>query len=135
MPKQTFLNRQTSRKLFLIDAIGALVSTMMLGVVLIRLESLIGMPPDILYLLAGIAALFFINSSTCYLRNIQNWKPYLKIVAVANLIYCCLTAVLVIALYDMLTFLGIAYFIGEIVLVVMLSTFELRYAAQEHTAH
>ena len=109
------------KKLFLIDSIGALLSAFFLGVVLVRWESHIGMPAHILYTLATIALLFSLHSLYCFLRYGDHWKQRLKIVAIANLLYCSLTLALVIYFYHPLTILGVVYFIVEIIVVVMLS--------------
>ena len=123
------MDRKTIVKnLFLIDGIGALVSAIFLGIVLVSLHSLIGMPRNILYLLAVIPCFFAVYSFTCHFAAIKNWQPYLKIIAVANLLYCCLTLGLVLGLREQLTYLGIGYFIIEIIIVVALAIFEWRTA-------
>lgn len=125
-----FLSRIQPQKLFLIDALGALLSALMLGGVLVYFRELIGLPQRILYLLAGLAALFAVYSFTCFLRTPVNWRPYLRLIATVNLLYCCLTAVLVF-LYQDVTALGIAYFVAEIIIVVSLAIYEWR-TAQSH---
>jgi hypothetical protein len=41
------------KTLFLIDAIGAVLSTVLLGIVLVAFEKYIGMPTNVLYALAA----------------------------------------------------------------------------------
>jgi len=113
------------RSLFLIDGLGALVSAFSLGVFLVQFKYAFGMPEKVLYILAVIACVFAINSLSCYFRNIKNWRPYLKAIAIANLLYCCATLFLVFFHYTDLTVLGIAYFLVEIIIIVVLATFEL----------
>lgn len=115
-------------KLFLTDSLGALLSTIMLGIVLPRFESVFGMSQPILYLLASIAGIFFINSLLCYIRKPANWRPYMKAIALANLTYCCLTIGFIIYLFPVMTVLGIAYFALEIIVVILLSLTELKAA-------
>lgn len=117
------------RQVFLIDGLGALLTAVMLGIVLAQLESFFGMPRAKLYVLAGIAVIFAIYSLTCYWRLPIHWQPYLRAIAVANLLYCCVTAGLVVYLYEELTIWGIGYFVGEIVIVVSLAIFEWKVGA------
>lgn len=116
------------QKLFLTDSLGALLSAMMLGLVLPRLEGVVGMPKQVLYWLASIAGIFFIHSLLCFLRKPVNWRPRLRIIALANLSYCCLTIGLILYWFPMLTVLGLAYFALEIMVVILLSLMELKAA-------
>lgn len=120
----------TPKKLFLIDAIGALVSAIFLGVVLVNLKEYIGMPQDVLYLLAFLPVLFFIYSTSCYSFIKNNWKPYLRIIAVINMLYCLLSISMIIIHATALTILGYAYFIVEAIIVGVLAVVEYRTAAQ-----
>lgn len=125
------LNSKLSiKKLFLIDAIGALVSAILLGVVLVALQHLVGLPKNMLYLLSAIPILFFTNSLRCYKFDPTAAALNLKLVAIFNLLYCCLTASLIVIYFNDLTTLGIIYFSGEIILVVALSIFELQFASK-----
>lgn len=114
------------QNIFLIDALGALTTTILLSQVLARFESVFGMPREILYLLALIAALFAIYSFWCHWRTKVNRIPYLKGIALANTLYCILTLGLVIHLHHSLTWLGTAYFIGEIIIVMGLVLVEIK---------
>ncbi len=118
------------RKLFLLDGIGAIVSALSLGVVLVQFESIFGMPKQVLYCLAAAASIFAIYSLTCYFSNIKYWRPFLKVIAFANLSYCFATAILVFYFYQELTVLGILYFVLEKLIVVPLALFELKTATK-----
>ena len=61
----------------------------------------------------------------------ENWKPYMKIIAVANLMYVCLTAGLIVYLYQKLTILGLTYFVLEIIVVIILAILELKTASEK----
>lgn len=80
------------KRLFVMDATGALISAVLLGIVLPYFEVYIGMPLLILYVLAGVALALSLYSLGCFLRSSNRWKRYLKGIAVANLIYCAFTA-------------------------------------------
>ncbi|MEM9832997.1 MAG: hypothetical protein AAF944_20355 [Bacteroidota bacterium] len=125
------LTKLTYKKLFLIDGIGAIITALMLSQVLARLESIFGMPRQILYILAGIAAGFAVYSILCHLLVRENWQPFLRGIATANITYCIVTFGLIIYWFNILTYLGIAYFIGEIILVVGLAWFEFQFARNE----
>lgn len=118
------------KKLFLIDAIGALASAFMLGFVLVKFEPYFGMPKNILYFLAVIPIILFPYSLTCYYRLNNNWKPFLKGVAIVNLLYCCVTAFLICKFYSELTAIGICYFVLEILIIISLATVELKKASK-----
>lgn len=50
----------------------------------------------------------------------------MKIIAVVNLLYCCLTTALVLYLYQHVSIFGIVYFAEEIVIVTVLAIIELK---------
>lgn len=123
------MDRINPKKLFLLDSLGELLSAIMLGVVLPRFKDTFGMPPMVLYVLAFLASLFAIYSFCCFLRVTEQWRSYMKMIAVANLGYCGLTLGLVIYLHQELTPLGMLYFGCEIVIIIGLATVELRKAS------
>lgn len=112
-------------KIFLIDSLGAFVTAILIGLLLTRFQEFIGMPVEILFGLAGIAVFFCIYSLSCYLFLKRNWRPFLKAIAIANLLYCLTTIVLIITLYHQITILGLLYFVGEIIVIGVLVYFEL----------
>lgn len=118
------------RQVFFIDGLGALLTAVMLGIVLAQWEAFFGMPRAKLYILAGVAVIFAVYSLTCYWRLPTNWRPYLRAIAATNLLYCCVTAGLVVYLYKVLTVWGVLYFVGEILIVVSLAIFEWKVGKQ-----
>ena len=118
----------TPKKLFLIDCIGALLSALLLGIVLVQFESSFGMPRKVLYPLSIIAFVFSIYSFISYLLFNKNWKLYLKIIGFANFLYCLLTVGLVFSFYKELTIPGLNYFFIEIGIILLLSSVELKTA-------
>jgi hypothetical protein len=118
------------KRLFLIDSLGAVLTLFGLMGVLMPLEKWFGMPRPTLLLLAVMALGLAIYSGCCFLFVKDNWRPFLHAVSVANLLYCALTAGLVIAHYDQLTLLGVGYFIAEIGIVCGLVFVEQRVIAQ-----
>jgi hypothetical protein len=117
-----------SRRIVLIDGLGALLSTVFLSIIM-QFEDSFGMPRSILtFLLAG-TCLFTLYSFSVYFMEPHNWRFYLKTIATANSLYCCLTLGLVVYCYERLTLLGLVYFLLEIVVIVALVSLELRVLA------
>jgi len=56
----------------------------------------------------------------------ENWRPYLKGIAIANVLYCCLTIGLVIYHRTTLTNWGVSYFLLEMVIIISIVITELR---------
>jgi hypothetical protein len=116
----------TPKRLFLIDSLGGLLSALLLGVVLASFETAFGMPQNILYFLSVLASVYAIYSFLSYWRTKENWRPYMKGIATANLIYCGLTIGLVIYHHLALTKLGLIYFLLEVVVIISLVIIELK---------
>ncbi len=116
------------KKLFLIDSLGGGLSAFMLGLVLVAYNPIIGMPYPTLYLLSFIACLFCVYSFVCFKFTPKNWQLFMKIVAVCNLLYCCLTIGLTIHYYAALTALGVAYFVIEVIIIVIIAIIEIQTA-------
>ena len=115
-------------KLFLIDSLGALLTTFLLFVVLRSFNESFGMPPRTLTYLAAIAACFCLYSAACAFLLKENHRPFLSGIGLANLLYCSLTMCLLLIYNQQLTFLGITYFLVEILIVCALVYLELSVA-------
>lgn len=119
-----FVDNITVKQLFGADSIGAVLSAVMLGVVLPTFQQLVGMPVDVLHLLAAIPVVYSIYSLLCYLLVNRKWRSYLFIIATANILYCILTLSLVAYHYPMLTVWGIIYFTAEAAIIITLAYIE-----------
>ncbi len=117
------------QKLFLVDSLGALLSAILLGLVLARFEKTFGMPQNVLYVLAVIPCIFTLYSFLCFLNKTVHWQPFMKIIATANLLYCCLTAALMVYFYQKITVLGLIYFFIEIIIIIILAFIEWEIAS------
>ena len=111
--------RVRPRKLFLTDGAGAL-ATAAINILLIRFEEYIGMPVGMLYYLLAAAVIFCFFSFTCYCTNPATPSLPLKIIAIANALYCLTTLLLVFVFYERLSIIGLAYFSVEIVVITLL---------------
>lgn len=121
----TYFSKQP-RLLFLTDGIGALITSLLLFTVLTPFNEYFGMPKHLLYRLALIAIGFSLYSFTCYALKTKNLKLFLLIIAVANIIYCLLTIGLVLYNLSHMTILGIAYFMGECIIIGILVFVEIK---------
>jgi len=117
--------------LFLIDGFGALLSAFLLGVVLVQLESIFGMPKESLYFLAFLPCLFAVYDFFCYLKVHNNELLFLKRIAIGNLSYCCLSIGFIVLNYNQLTKVGLAYFVLELIVVLILGLTELKIAFEK----
>lgn len=114
------------KNLFFIDGTAAMLSVLLLGVVLVHFESYIGMPISILYSLAVMAAVFTIYSFSCYFFIKKNWEIYLRIIAIANSLYCITSIIVMVYYFDLLTTLGIIYFLGEFAIIILIVRMEIK---------
>lgn len=114
-----------TKQLFLVDGLGAFLTAFFLVVILARYEGSFGMPGRILYFLSFVAGIYAVYSFICYFFILSKWRPYLKAVAIANIIYCCLTIGLVGYFYQSLTTLGVIYFFLEVIIMSGLILIEL----------
>ena len=114
------------RQLFLIDSLGAGLTLFFLLAILLPFNRQFGMPLHILLILAVPALLFALYSACCFWWTGTRWRPFLRAISVANLLYCCLTAGLVVSHYSQLTGLGVAYFVLEMGVICVLVSVEQR---------
>lgn len=131
-PFQSLLSKllPASKRIFLTDAAGAFLTAFLLMAVLTPLEQYFGMPRKWLYPLSGIATGFAVYSLCCYYFSGQKWSTLLKLIAVANLLYCCLTLTILFLYSSLITILGWAYFILETAAVSTLAITELKIAGR-----
>lgn len=115
---------QQPKTLFLIDGLGALVTGISLLLISAPLNQYVGMPPSVLQPLAWIAGVFAAYSLSCFAGFGPHWPRLLSLIATANLLYCVATAALIVRHFEQLTFLGIAYFVGEILIICTLVAIE-----------
>jgi len=120
------------KRIFLIDGIGALLTVFFLVAILSTFNEYFGMPQKILTILSVIGLFFCIYSISCFFFIKNNWRLFLKVIIIANTLYCCLTIALVIYFYQQLTILGISYFILEIFVVLGLVAIEIKTLAMNY---
>ncbi|MHA7128479.1 hypothetical protein [Algoriphagus namhaensis] len=112
-------------KWFLLDGLGAMLTALITGFVLIPWQSYIGMPEPVLKFLAVTASVYMSFSLSCFFIRPQSWWIYLKGIAGANVTYGLLLVGLLIYYFDFIQAFGWIYFMGEILLLWVLAHFEL----------
>lgn len=108
---------------FLIDGIGAAMSALLLLLVIVPFQTFFGFPSDAALKLSVLPLIFSIYSLTCYFTKPSS-PVFLKIIAVANILYCLLSLGLVIFYFAQLTVFGLLYFLIEKLIVVPLAVWE-----------
>lgn len=121
---------KNQRKLFLIDSLGALMTAFFLFVVMRNFNTHFGMPERELTYLAAIALSFCMYSAACSFLLKEKLRPFILFIGALNLSYCALTIGLMIIHHTLLTPIGTAYFLTEIVVILALSYVELSVATE-----
>jgi hypothetical protein len=121
------------RSVFLLDGCGAVVTAALLVFLLAPLERHFGMPVFVLRPLAYIAGAFALYSLGCFSlfpTLAARASALLTVIALANSLYCVATLVMLVAHRAHITALGVAYFIGESLIVGTIVALELKTAAE-----
>lgn len=121
---------KTPYKIFLADALGALVSVTFLLLIRCYKEIFNVLEKDI-NILIYIPFILAVYSFGAYFLKPKKWFLYLNFVAVANLLYCLYTLYLVTNRFEVYSFLALIYFISEIVVILLLVSVELKLASKK----
>jgi hypothetical protein len=124
----SFFPLQSARQVLLLDAAGALLSTLFLGGILPLIQPYIGKPTGVLYLLAAIAACFLLYDLLALRFGKGNERLLIRIIAMLNLLYAVLTLSLMVVYAAALMPLGWIYFIVEIVVLLLIVRMEWRFS-------
>lgn len=108
---------QKPKTLFLVDGLGAMITSFFLLVILINFNKYFGMPKTALSYLSTIAAFLCIYSTICFFFLKDNWNFHIRIISIANLLYCFLTIGFIIFNFATLTIIGTTYFLVEIIVI------------------
>ena len=107
---QNFLNEKT---VFLFDGSGAVLNGLLHGLVLPLLAHYIGLPVKVHYLLTVFPVMYGCYSFFCFF-NVNHKNPlWLRIIIGGNLLYCALTAFLLLKFSQDLKIYGFVYFFLE----------------------
>lgn len=116
--------------MLLLDSGGALLSAFLLGVILVSLQEYFGMPAPVLGRLSLVACAFAAYSLISFFLK-KSWATSLRVIAVANLLYCGLTISLMLIYREDLSAWGWAYFVAEVAVIAALAGMEWQVAAKE----
>lgn len=119
-----------SKNIFLIDGVGALVTASIIYFILNSNNEFIGLPSKVLIPLSIVALVFCVFSISCFFLVKHQWKTYLKIIIVANIVYCLTTILVLFYNQKTVTTLGLFYFIGEIIVIGILVAIEIKVMKQ-----
>lgn len=116
------------KHIFLIDGLGALISASLLGMVVFKLETILGIPKQMLSVLTIPPLVFAVYDLFCFLFFKKNYRLKLTIIACCNLAYCVLSVVLAFYYLNSITFWGWAYLLVEILIVTIIAIIEFQIA-------
>lgn len=128
MKKGLLYFSKSPKMLFLLDAIGAAMTSILLFFVLKNFSKYFGVPENVLEYLSVSGLVLFLYSLSCFLFLRSNWRPFLSVIAFGNILYCLATTLLICVNFQELTLLGKAYFLIEIGIVLFIAFIELRVA-------
>jgi hypothetical protein len=111
---------------FLIDSIGALLSALFIFIILTFFENKIGIPAKTLIFLIIFTIVLSLFSFCCYLIQNKNLKLNFKVISRANILYCILTIITLVAYRQVIPILGLLYFIFEIFIIILIVKVELK---------
>lgn len=112
---------------FLADSLGALFTALFL-LIWRNFSGYIGIPKTTLTYLFVIAVCFCLYSAACYVVVKENRPSFLRIISIANFIYCVLTMGILIAHCAQITTIGLIYFLAEMIIICGLAYIELNVA-------
>jgi len=121
---------QNPKKLFLVDAFGAGITAILLGIVLPHFEPLFGIPKSVLHFLALVPISFIIYDLFGYSSKNKTIGLWLKGIAFLNISYCIISLVCALLNQNEITFWGWYYIISEVLIILLLVIIELKVAKQ-----
>lgn len=116
------------KMLFVVDTIGALLSSIFLFIIAKKFSLNFGVSETVWTKLSLIALLIAFYSALCSLGVKYRWMPFLISISVINTVYCALTIGVLIYHWSGLTVLGITYLSAEIAVILLLAFFEFNTA-------
>ena len=121
---QTFLLKNRFSSIFLVDGIGALITASLLFFVVAPNGSFFGTPETIVHYFALVALVFAVHSLACAPWAKKKSRFLLRIIAIANTLYCAATFSMLISFREQISLWGWIYFLLEILIVLSLARFE-----------
>jgi hypothetical protein len=120
------------RKLFLLDASGALISCLLIGFLQIPHVEVFGIPPSAFRILLILAIGLMLFSSLCYFfLNTAQLKSFLRKLAWMNTTYLFITLFFIIQYSHQIRMAGWVYYSLEVMVMSLLIVVEYRYSRTE----
>jgi hypothetical protein len=120
------------RKLFLLDASGALISSLLIGFLQIPHVEVFGIPPSAFRILLILAIGLMLFSSLCYFfLNTAQLKSFLRKLAWMNTTYLFITLFFIIQYSHQIRMTGWIYYSLEVMVMSLLIVVEYRYSRIE----
>lgn len=120
------------RKLFLLDASGALISCLLIGFLQIPHVEVFGIPPSAFRILLILAIGLMLFSSLCYFfLNTAQLKSFLRKLAWMNTTYLFITFFFIIQYSHQIRMTGWIYYSLEVMVMSLLIVVEYRYSRTE----
>lgn len=103
--------------IFLLDAVGAFLSIVLLLFLIIPNEIFFGLSEPVAINLAIPISVLLLFSTSCFFLKPQNWKLFMKFVVLGNIAYCLFTSVIILLNFKELTIFGASYLFIEILVI------------------
>ena len=113
------------KNIFLFDGIGAVLSFSLMFFLIAQFESFFGLPQKSAYFLAIFPVFYMIYSFYNHFRPSKYWRPNLKLIIIANILYCFISIGVFMYDVDLLSQYGIVYFILEVLVIIGVVVLEL----------
>ena len=94
--------------------------------ILAQFEQYFGMPKKSLCILSGIAFCLFTYSISCHRLIKSNWKPFLRILIICNIMYLIISLGLIVKHSEKITELGWLYFVLEFIIIGVIVSVEYK---------
>jgi len=114
------------KNIFLIDGLGALLTALLVFFILRTFHHYFGLSTTILEYLSLLALVFSVYSFSCFFLITNISKSYLKIICIANILYCILTFAIILYYYQSISVWGVTYFLGEIIIIFGIILLEIK---------
>ncbi len=119
-----------SRRIFMADGLGALLTALTLGIVFPLFNDSLGVPDFVLFCLFSMASTFAIYSWSCYFLNLKYMRPLLAIIIAGNSTYCLFTVFVLYFLWPNLSAASVSYFVFEVIVILLLVIAEIKILSQ-----
>ena len=123
-------HRLSAKNVFIVDGLGATLTALLLLTIVAGLQPYFGLPLPTVYFLSSLALLFAVYDFLCFRLAGKKWPLFLGIIIVANGLYCFLTLGLLLFYRNLISPWAVAYFSGEILVVLVLVRAEWRLLRQ-----